>query len=420
MPPPDNGIIEEVQKITDDSMVPRMDYEEGIAKGLIKVMGDEMDQAYLNALLAERYDEAIIREHGPKIVYTPLHGVGGTLAPDAFKMWGFQDVLTEPEQMKPDGDFPTAASPNPEEGAALDRAIKLGEKEGSDLVLATDPDADRLGIAVKHDGKFRLMTGNQVSALVADFILTNRKGSLDRQPGIVTTVVTSPMVKKVADSHGAACPLVLTGFKWIAEQIRAWEAKAPDSPQFIYGTEESYGYLIGDHCRDKDGIVAACVVAEMAAHAKANGKTIVDLLDDLYIQHGVHFEWQKSVTLPGFEGSKKIQAILDAVRNNPPAKVGDQQVVKFQRLDTGEIFVNGKPAEKSELPASDVFMFDLANGSRAILRPSGTEPKIKFYFFLCASEKPGSKDEVQTIYKSLEQSAPEFQKTFFNSIGYDG
>lgn len=417
IPPHDEGIIGEVNKVTSDDLVKRIDFAEGVAKGLIKVMGPEMDDDYLNAILEQRYDENIIRAHQPRIVYTPLHGVGGTMAPRALKMWGFDDVLPEPEQMQPNGDFPTAASPNPEEGAALDRAIQLAKRENAELVLATDPDADRLGIAVNNRGNFELMTGNQVSALLGDFILRNQQ---KRTPGVklgmATTVVTSPLVKKVADGLNAECPLVLTGFKWIANVIRQWLAQ-PGSPRFVYGTEESYGYLIGNHARDKDGIVAACAVAEMAAHAKAAGRNLIDELHELFKKYGVHFEWTKSVTLPGISGAQRIQEILNTIRRNPPQQIAGRDVVKFTRLDTGEVFINGKKAASVDLPPSDVFLFDLKDGSRAIVRPSGTEPKIKFYFFLCDARSGMSSDDVKKSYRQLEEISRDFEKQFLTLIG---
>ncbi|MCC5876059.1 MAG: phospho-sugar mutase [Candidatus Sumerlaeia bacterium] len=420
VPPHDKGIIMEVEKIVGEDQVNRISWEDGIAQGVIKVMGAEMDEAYLEAVLKQRINADVIKSHQPRVVYTPLHGVGGRMVPQAMKMWGFNDVLTEPEQMKPNGDFPTAASPNPEEGAALERAIKLAEKEGGELVMATDPDADRVGIAVKdHNGRFELITGNQLCALLADYLLEQGKkaGRFKKRPGVVTTVVTSPLVQKVSEGHGAAVELTLTGFKWIAEQYRRWAAD-PDGPQFIYGTEESYGYLIGDHCLDKDGVVACCVTAEMAAHVRSQGKNIIDRLYEIYATHGVHYEWQKSVTLPGKAGAEKIAAILDRIRTKPPLEVAGKKVVRFTRLDTGEVYEDGRKTGKVDLPASDVFTFDLADGSRAIARPSGTEPKIKFYMFLNSGKPCASADEARKVYKQLADQAPAFQNAFLEAIGY--
>ncbi|MBI1292967.1 phospho-sugar mutase [bacterium] len=418
VPPHDIGIIAEVDKVVDDSLVKIMDFSEGVAKGLIKITGDETDALYLRAVALQRFDEERIRRHAPKIVYTPLHGVGGTMVPKALADWGFSNVICEPDQMIPNGDFPTAESPNPEEPPALKRVLELAKRENGELVLATDPDSDRLGVAVLHDGEYVTLSGNQVCALLADYVIREnvRMGRVTGKPGIVTTVVTSPLVQKVAFGHGAECPLVLTGFKWIAAQLREWLAN--NGPQFLYGTEESIGYLIGNHCRDKDGVVAACCVAEMAAEQRAEGKTLVDYLHELYLRHGVHHEWQKSITLPGIEGGKKIQAILEAVRTQPPTEIGGVKVVRSMRLDTGDIFEGGKLVGKSPLPKSDVFLFDLADGSRGIVRPSGTEPKIKFYFFLCDQKKKGTLEEVETSLKALRANVATFEKQFFAAIGY--
>lgn len=417
VPPHDEAIIDEVNKITSDDMVQRIKFEEGIAKGLIKVMGDEMDTAFLDAVIKQRFDEKIIHDHAPRIVYTPLHGAGGTMVPRALAMWGFRDVIPEPEQMKPDGDFPTAASPNPEEGPALDRAVALARAQNADLVLATDPDADRLGIAVRDRGQFHLVTGNQVSSLLCEFILRNRKarGPADAKYGVVTTVVTSPMVQKVAHAHGAQCPLVLTGFKWIAQQMRDWESAG--TPEFLYGTEESYGYLIGRHCRDKDGIVAACAVAEMTAQASANGRTLLDELDQLFLRHGVHYEWTKSVTMPGISGAQRIQALLDGLRRKAPDQIAGRKVVRYTRLDNGEVFEHGRKTAKVDLPPSDAFIFDLNDGSRVIVRPSGTEPKIKFYFFLCDNTPRKEPADARACYAQLALNVPQFESQFLASVG---
>lgn len=415
VPPHDKGIIAEVQKATASGKVLRMDYEEGVRKGLIKVLGEEMDAAYLAAVRLQQRDEAADAASDVKIVYTPLHGVGGTMVPRALAEWGFKHVLSEPEQSKPDGDFPTAASPNPEEGAALERAVDMARREGADLVLATDPDGDRVGIAVLHDGEYRLFNGNEVCAMLADYILENvpGEGSGGRRAGIVSTVVSTPLVKKVADGHGAACALVLTGFKWIARQLREWLAE-DDGPEFLYGAEESYGYLIGQHCRDKDGVVACCVIAEMAAREMARGRTLVDRLYALYEKHDVHLEWQLSVTLPGQQGAARIQEILQHVRENPPTHVGQEKVARFIRYDKAEVFEDGVRVASTGLPPSDVFLFDIEGGNRGIVRPSGTEPKIKFYFFLNAPAEGGA---AATLAR-LEQEKGGFQMDFLKAIGY--
>ncbi|MCB2155296.1 phospho-sugar mutase [bacterium] len=421
VPPHDKGIIAEVAKITDMSQVQTMDFQEGIAKGMIKIIGEDLEDAYLAAVKRQQFSPELCKNSGLRVVYTPLHGVGSTMAVRALRGWGFTEVFPEEEQMKPDGNFPTAASPNPEEGAALGRAIELAKKVRGELVLATDPDADRLGIAVQHNGEYVLVTGNQLSAMACDFVLAQHKrtGRMPKKPGTVTTIVTSPLVQEVAESHGALCPLVLTGFKWIARQIRQWEAEDPEV-EFLYGTEESYGYMIGGHCRDKDGIVASCVVAEMAAWAKSEGMTLIDYLENLYLRFEPRVEWQKSVVMPGQEGAGKIKAIMDRIRNDPPKAIGSDKVVRRTRIDVGKIY-DGQTGEEIgtvDQPSSDVVLFDLEDGSKAIARPSGTEPKIKFYFFL-AAEKQQDEDGVRAALRQLNERKPQFQKEFLNAIGVD-
>ncbi|MBI5154774.1 phospho-sugar mutase [Candidatus Poribacteria bacterium] len=421
VPPHDKGIIAEVDKITSMDQVRCMGFQEGIAKGLIKVMGKEMDEAYLAAIRRERISPETISANRVRIAYTPLHGAGSTLCVRALRDWGFHDVFPEEEQMKPDGNFPTAASPNPEEGKALERAIELARRVRGEVVLATDPDADRLGIAVWHNGEYRLVTGNQLSCLVCDFVLSRRKaaGTLPAKPGVVTTIVTTPLMGEIAARHGAQFREVLTGFKWIAQQIRDWEKQDP-AIQFLYGTEESYGYMIGSHARDKDGIVASCVVAEMAAWAKGQELTLIDCLERLYLEHEPRLEWQKSVVMPGQEGAAKIRAIMDRVRNNPPKEIWGKKVTRRSRFDIGEVY-DGQTGARTgtvSLPSSDVIVFDLEDGSRAIARPSGTEPKIKFYFFL-AECKQSNIEDVRAALRRLESSKAAFQGAFLHSIGVE-
>lgn len=419
VPPHDKGIISEVDQVVSDSQVELMDFEEGVAKGMIKIMGKEMDEAYLDAILKQKIDKESVKKSDLKIVYTPLHGCGGTLAIEALERWGFQKIYPEEEQMKPDGNFPTAASPNPEEGAALERAINLAKREEADLVLATDPDADRLGIAVRHNNEYILISGNQLSALVADYILGRRKelGTLPEKPAICSTIVTTPLMGEVAEHYNAKYADVLTGFKWIANQSREWAKEDPEI-EFLYGTEESYGYLIGDHCMDKDGIVASCVVAEMTAWAKLKGMSVVDYLEQLYLRHVPRLEWQKSVVMPGMDGAEKIAGLMDVLQNKPPRQIGGVNVVRRTRVDNGEVYdgQSGKKIGTIDLPSSNVVIFELEDGSKAIGRPSGTEPKIKFYFFLQAiqyNEIPA----VRLALQKLEERKPVFEKAFLDAIG---
>lgn len=419
VPPHDKGIIAEVEKVAGIDQVRRMDFDEAVAKGLVLVTGDDLDDAYIDAVCRQRLDAEALRSHPVKAVFTPLHGVGGRIAPKAFAKWGIADVLFEPEQMKPDGNFPTAASPNPEEGAALGRAIEMAEREGADLVLATDPDADRLGIAVRHAGQFRLVTGNQLSCVLGEYILSRQKalGRAPARPGVVSTIVTTPLLSEIAAHHGADYADVLTGFKWIAQAMRDWIA-AGGATTFVYGTEESYGYMIGDHCRDKDGIVAACATAEAASWAKSQGKTLIDVLHDLYLRHEPRLEWQKSVTLKGREGAEKIKALMEALKASPPKEFAGVAVATATRIDTGVVLdgATGEPVGRVSLPPSNVVVFDLADGSKIVARPSGTEPKVKFYFFL-ADEKQSTPEGVKQALDKLEARKEGFQAAFLEAVG---
>ncbi len=420
VPPHDKGIIEQVNGIVSDAQVKSLPFDDAVARGQIKVLGEEMDRAYLEAILRERRDARRVHDSKVRIVYTPLHGAGGTVALKALREWGFSEVFPVEEQMVADGDFPTAASPNPEEGPALNRGIELARRVGAQLVLATDPDADRLGIAVIHGGEFRLMSGNQLCSLIAEFVLAEGKrlSTGPSKPGVVTTIVTTPLFGQVARHHGAGFAEVLTGFKWIAQQIRDWEASS--GPSFVYGAEESYGFMIGTHARDKDGIVASCVVAEMAAAAEAEGKTLFDKLHELYARFGPKHEWQKNVTLPGQDGAARIRGILDQIRSAPPRAIGSRKVLRYTRVDTGEVLdgQTGALVAKLGLPSSPVFIFDLEGNSRAIARPSGTEPKIKFYLFLSEEARPGmTAAEAEAAVSRLAAQAPQFERDFMDAIG---
>lgn len=419
VPPHDKGIIAEVREITSNEQVNTMPFEEAVAKGMIHIMGEEMDRAFLEAVLLQRIDADCIASNPIRLVFTPLHGVGGTLVPHSLEMWGFKDVYPEPEQMKPDGTFPTAASPNPEEGRALARAIELAQKVEGDVVLATDPDADRLGIAVRHEGDYRLVTGNQLGAMLCDYILRRRKelGTLPAKPAVCTTIVTTPLFGEVAAFHGARCAEVLTGFKWIAKAARDWVEEDPEI-EFLYGTEESYGFLIGCHAMDKDAVVASCLTAEAAAWCRGRGVTLIDYLQELYLRHEPRLEWQKSVVMPGMDGAEKIKALMHTLQEDPPKEIAGIKVVRRARVDTGKVY-DGQTSEvigTIDLPKSAVVVFDLEDGSKAIGRPSGTEPKIKFYFFL-AGEKQKDMAGVREELKKLEARKPAFQQAFLEDIG---
>jgi len=426
--PYDEGIVEEVKKVAALGQVHQMDFQLGVARKQIQYLGKEIDRLFLEALAPQRLHPELA--DGPDgcrmgIVFTPLHGTGGTLAPAALERWGFTNVLPVEEQMRPDGDFPTAKSPNPEEGAALEQGVELARKANAELVLATDPDADRLGIAVRHKDEFHVVTGNQLCALLADYIFGQRRetGRMPARPGMVTTIVTTPLVSEIAAHYGVECRSVLTGFKWIAAAMRDWETRGAEGRDFLYGTEESYGYMIGDHCRDKDGIVAACVTAEMAAWHASKGRSVLDALYRLWGQHGVHLEWQKSIYHEGAAGAERIRGIIRFLKDNPPKQIGNFAVERITRVDTGEVrdARTGQIAGSIDLPKSDVILYNLEKGASVVARPSGTEPKIKFYFFLRESGAPAGEDaparEILARYKALETEKKALQEAFLRIVG---
>jgi phosphoglucomutase len=389
IPPHDAGIIAEVRGIHDPSHIRFADFESAKNDGLIVLIGEEVDEAYLEALdasrLARDLDPAV--PAGLKIVYSPLHGTGATLVPAALSRWGFTQVSLVKAQATPDGTFPTAPKPNPEERAAMQMALDQAEVEGADLVMATDPDADRIGIAVPDaEGQWQLLSGNQTASLMLHFIITRlrERGEMPPDGAVVKTIVTTELIARIAEAAGVEVVDVLTGFKWIGAKIRAWEerrASGQASKTFLFGGEESYGYLVGTHARDKDAVVCACVIAEMAAWAKSQGKTLLDLLDGLFAAHGVHLESLVSLERQGLTGMEEISAMMDALRADPPREIAGVAVETLMDVQAGthRDLTTGEEAP-IDLPRSNVLHFTLAGGGKAVARPSGTEPKIKFYF----------------------------------------
>jgi phosphoglucomutase len=374
--PHDKNVIDEVLKI------------KGIADvnfngnpDLIETIGKEIDDAYLGKVKELSLSPEIIsRQNQMKIVYTPIHGTGVMLAPMALKSFGFNNIITVPEQMVVSGDFPTVHSPNPEEPAALSLAIAKARETGADLVMATDPDADRVGVAVRNDkGEFILLNGNQTASLLIYYILHTWKsrGKLTGNEFIVKTIVTSELLKDIADSLHVESYDVLTGFKYIADIIKTLEGKKT----FIAGGEESYGYLVGDFVRDKDAISSCCMIAETAAWAADQGKTMFSLLKEIYQEYGFYKESLISVTKKGKSGAEEIKQMMQDYRNTPPAEIAEVPVafIRDYQLQRETQFPSGQ-TKPILLPKSDVLQFFLSDGSKITVRPSGTEPKIKFYF----------------------------------------
>jgi len=373
--PDDTMVMEEVAKITDIKDIKFDRVETNIEK-----IGEEIDQLYLDQITALSVSpEAIARQKDLKIVYSPIHGTGITLVPKALEQFGFNNVTLVKEQSTPDGNFPTVVYPNPEEKEALSLALKKAQEIDADLVLATDPDADRVGIAVKNtDGEFVLLNGNQTGSLLINYLLTawEEKGKLDGNQYIVKTIVTTNLIEAIADAKNVTYYNTLTGFKWIGQLMTQLEGKKT----FIGGGEESYGYLIGDLVRDKDAVVSCAFIAEMTAFYKDKGSSLYDAMLDMYVQYGLYKEELVSLTKKGKTGQEDIKAMMEKFRNNPPAQLGGSKVATLKDYEL-EVETNILTGEKSklDLPKSDVLQFITEDGSIVSARPSGTEPKIKFY-----------------------------------------
>lgn len=383
VPPHDKNVITEVDKIAsvDDVKWSLPTGQAGGGEANITLIGKELDEAYRKMVKGlSVYPEIIAKHSDMKIVYTPIHGTGITLMPDVLKDFGFNNVHIVKEQMVPDGNFPTVVYPNPEESEAMSLGLQLAEKLNADILSGTDPDADRIAIGVKDsNGKWVLMNGNQTAVLAFNYLMEARKTKGIAQPNdmVVTTIVTTPMIDAIAKGNAVGCYRVLTGFKWIAELIRQKEGKE----NYIIGGEESFGLMIGDKIRDKDGISAVALLCEMAAYEKEKGRSLFEKMIDLYVQYGFYKEHLISITKKGMDGQQQIAAMMESYRSNPPKSINGSAVVKLLDYQLQKGF-NPQTGEewKIDLPKSNVLQFILADGSSISARPSGTEPKIKFYF----------------------------------------
>lgn len=385
-PPHDKGIMDEVQKVTDYNTVKTMDVEAAKAAGLYEVIGAEIDDAYIEELKKQVIHWDAIKEVSKdlKIVYSPLHGTGNIPARRVLKELGFENVYVVKEQELPDGEFPTVSYPNPESEEAFELGLKLAKEVDADLVLATDPDADRLGVYVKDSksGDYKVLTGNMSGCLLEEYELSQRQavnGKLPEDGAVISTIVTSNMAGTIAKSYGLRFIEVLTGFKFIGQQILGFEQSGVGT--YLFGFEESYGCLIGTHARDKDAIVATMALCEAAAYYKTQGKTLWDAMIDMYEKYGYYKDDIQSITLKGIEGLAKIQEILETLRKEPPVEIAGYKVLKardykadtIKDLATGEVTTTG-------LPSSNVLYYDLTDDAWLCVRPSGTEPKVKFYY----------------------------------------
>ena len=384
-PPHDKGIMDEVKAVTDYNTVRTMDREEAKKAGLYEVIGKEVDDGYIAELKKQVLHQDSINAVGRdlKIVYSPLHGTGNIPARRILKELGFTNVYVVKEQELPDGDFPTVSYPNPEAKEAFELGLKLAKEVDADLILATDPDADRLGVYVKDtaSGEYKVLTGNMSGCLLADYEIGQRKAlyGLPEDGYLIKTIVTSNLADAIAEGYNIGLIEVLTGFKYIGQQILKFETTGKGT--YLFGFEESYGCLIGTHARDKDAIVATMALCEAAAYYRTQGKTLWDAMLDMYEKYGYYKDDIQSITLKGIEGLQKIQEIMDTLRKNTPAEIGGYQVLKardyqadtIKDMATGEVTGTG-------LPASNVLYYDLSDGAWVCVRPSGTEPKVKFYY----------------------------------------
>lgn len=384
-PPHDTGIMGEVKAISDWNTVKTMDKEEAVKAGLFEVIGQAVDDAYMAELKKQIIHMDAIQAEGKnlKIVYTPLHGTGNIPARRILKELGFENVYVVPEQELPDGDFPTVSYPNPEAAEAFELGLKLAKEVDADIVLATDPDADRLGVRVKDkNGEYHDLTGNMSGCLLANYELSQRKavnGSLPEDGALVKTIVTTNLADAIAKGYGVNLIEVLTGFKYIGQQILGFENSGKGT--YLFGFEESYGCLIGTYARDKDAIVATMALCEAAAYYKTQGKTLWDAMIDMYEEFGYYKDAIQAVTMKGIEGLQKIQEIMTTLRQNPPAEFAGHKVtaVRDYKLDEITDLATGEK-KPTGLPNSNVLYYELTDDAWVCVRPSGTEPKVKFYY----------------------------------------
>ena len=390
------AIAAELEKIDIFTGIRRMDYDEAVKAGLIEVIGEETDEAFLKEVMAMVTDPEAIPAVADsfKLVYTPFHGCGYKLVPEALRRAGVKHLLCVPEQMVIDGNFPTVVSPNPENPEGFYLAVDLAKKNDVDFIVGTDPDSDRVGIMVRDkDGEYKVITGNQTGVLLLDYLLgaLKRTGKLPANAVALKTIVTTEMARAVAESYGVKCFDTFTGFKFMAEKKNALEATGEGKVVFSY--EESYGYMVGDYVRDKDAVTASLLLTEMAAHYAAKGMTVLDALQALYAKYGCYGEKTHNLVMPGLDGLSDMAKLMKSLRETPPAEIAGVKVAQFKDYNDGSVVDCATGAKSTmELSGSNVLRFEMADGTSIIVRPSGTEPKIKVYI-LTKGDTFAQKDE---------------------------
>lgn len=418
VPPHDAEIIKIYGDIKRYDDIPSMSYVDGIKKGFIKEITKELDDPYFAKVEALSITKS---SRDIKIVYSPLHGTGLYPVTESLRRYGFKNVIVVPEQKEPNGNFPTVKFPNPEDPAALKMAIDLGKKEKADLIIATDPDCDRIGMVIRdgNDDKYFMPNGNQIGVLLIEYVLSAMKETkkLPPNPLVIKTIVTTDLQRDVAKYYGASCDETLTGFKWICQLIEDYEiGKKKPYKKYVCGGEESYGFLADTFVRDKDGIIACSLTAEMVAWYKSRGVKISDLLDDIFLRHGVYQESLYNLTLPGKEGAETIKRMMARLRENPPTVIDGVSVKNLRdfqiRQDFQIIHNELKKVNDLALPRSDVLQFVLEDGTKVSVRPSGTEPKIKFYVSVRESTQGLTKKDLGPIKQRCLERVKKIEETF--------
>lgn len=394
-----------IQKVDMFTGVKKLAFDEGIKNGMIEYIGNDVYEEFYKAVLGECINPEVSKKSDLKIIYTPLNGTGNKPVRTVLSRMGFKDVTVVPSQENPDGHFPTCPYPNPEIRQAFEEAIKLAEEIGGDLLLATDPDCDRVGIAVNDGGEYKLMTGNEVGVMLSQYLLSCRKeqGTLPKDPAIIKTIVTTNLIEKVAKDYNCKIYNLLTGFKYIGELVTELESKG-EADNFVLGMEESYGYITGIHARDKDAVNGASLVCEMAAYYKEKeGKNLYRVMQDIYKKYGMYLNTLLNFAFAGAEGMDKMKNIMSSLRANPPKEIAGLEVTKVSDYLTGTATDTATGAqEKITLPKSNVLAFSLPDGNSAIIRPSGTEPKIKVYVTAVGKDREDAQRLTDEISKCMK------------------
>lgn len=404
-------VLDEIGKTDIFKDVKTCDFDKAVADGKIVMIGDDIESAYLDCVAAQSINSDLIREKGDSLtfVYTPFHGSGNKPVRKILKRMGFDNVVVVKEQELPDGRFPTVKSPNPENKEGFTIAIEYAKKCGADLIIGTDPDADRVGIIVKNkNGEYNTYTGNQVGAMLTEYILSSLKsrGELADDAYVVKTIVTTNLTKAICDNYGVEMKEVLTGFKFIGEKIK--ESEETGKGTYIFGFEESYGYLKGTYARDKDAVVATMLIAEMTLWCKENGSSLAEFMDGIYAKYGRYIEYVESVVMEGIDGSEKIAAIMDKLRTDTPTSIGGKKVMAVRDYETSvRTEIKSGTTEEILLPKSNVIYLELEDGNNFIVRPSGTEPKIKLYCLLRGKDSAAAEDLLAKVKDDIKKIVAE-------------